>query len=131
MALSITPIEKIEQVKILKDLIWKNRVLILLEKNNEFIDKAIKSKDEFIDRDFVVVIIDGNNTFINNYTMPTSFTQSIFNKLKNTDTDNKIILVGKDGSIKNNYNFKVNLSTIFSDVDSMEMRKREIKAKRI
>ena len=48
-------------------------------------------------------------------------------KIIDTNKSNSIYLIGKDGKIKNEYNENINLESVIKRIDSMPMRKREMK----
>ena len=112
----------------INDLIWNNRVLII--KNHKKIDFSMKIDifmQEFDKRDFFIVYLKNKDTFINNMKMPKLFSKSIFNKIKNINSNHYFILIGKDGQVKNSYDSRIEIEKILSDVDRMPMRKYEMK----
>ena len=58
--------------------------------------------------------------------MSKNFSQSLLKIIKNIDDDQNIILIGKDGKIKNSYSSINELEKILSDVDKMPMRMYEM-----
>ncbi|KKN84700.1 hypothetical protein LCGC14_0286670 [marine sediment metagenome] len=112
----------------LTDYTWKNRVLILYKNksNIEEISSAVKevkqNNIEFKERDLLVFIYE-DGEFLN-----TS------NKTINLRSPNTLpkshegyILIGKDGSIKLKELYPINLEHLFNRIDSMPMRKSEMK----
>lgn len=123
--INIFPINKINHIN---DLKWKNRVLII--KSHKKIDFSLKIdpfKQEFSERDFSIVYLKNKNTLINNRKMPKLFSKSVFNKIKNINSNHYFILIGKDGQVKNSYKSTIEIENILSDVDRMPMRKYEMK----
>tara|TARA_A100001035_G_scaffold153423_1_gene120857 strand:+ start:237 stop:569 length:333 start_codon:yes stop_codon:yes gene_type:complete len=97
---------------------------------NQF-DNLEVNKNEYTDRDMVVILInkdeskisyDGLNVFNN---LDYDSTLSI-RKRFNFD-DFNLILIGKDGGVKYNTNKPVKINKIFEIIDKMPMRMKEIK----
>ena len=68
--------------------------------------------------------------FIDGQKMKSQFTSSIFQKINIPEKEKTIILIGKDGEVKQRYGYDVKLKKIFSDIDVMPMRKNEIKIRK-
>ena len=111
----------------LKDLKWKNRVLVVVTNDKEEInDLTTIHNNELTEREFVIIQFDGENSLIDNKLMSKRFSESIKKKLKDIPEEVYLILIGKDGQIKNLYTKNSNLNEIFSDVDKMPMRMNEM-----
>lgn len=111
----------------LKDLKWKNRVLVVVTNDKEEInDLTTIHNNELTEREFVIIQFDGENSLIDNKLMSKRFSESIKKKLKDIPEEVYLILIGKDGQIKNLYTKNTNLNEIFSDVDKMPMRMNEM-----
>ncbi len=116
----------VAQINHINDLRWSNRVLVIINDGSiDFSKKINLYKKEFDERDFLIIYINGKNTFINNKKMSKKFSDSIFKKIKNINS-NHFFLIGKDGQVKNSYSFRTGLEKIFYDVDRMPMRKYEM-----
>ena len=61
---------------------------------------------------------------------PFYFTKSVFEKINDLDDTKYLILIGKDGQVKNSYSSKNKLENIFYDVDRMPMRKYEMETRK-
>ena len=118
----------------LKSFEWKNRILVIggndPKYQNQF-DNLEVNKNEYTDRDMVVILInkdeskisyDGLNVFNN---LDYDSTLSI-RKRFNFD-DFNLILIGKDCGIKYNTNEPIKINKIFEIIDKMPMRMKEIK----
>tara|TARA_B100000941_G_scaffold290832_1_gene275134 strand:- start:7680 stop:8132 length:453 start_codon:yes stop_codon:yes gene_type:complete len=118
----------------LKSFEWKNRVLVIggngSKYQNQF-DNLKVDKNEFMDRDLVVILI-------NKYESRISYDGlSSFNILDYESTlgirerfnfeDFNLILFGKDGGVKYNTNESVKINIVFEIIDNMPMRMQEIK----
>ena len=116
-------LNSIEMMNDINELKWNNRVLVIKnDKKNNFSLRINSLKQEFDERDFVLVYINEQNTFVHNKKMSKNFSQSLLKIIKNIDDDQNIILIGKDGKIKNSYSSINELEKILSDVDKMPMR---------
>ena len=69
----------------------------------------------------------GERAFIDHKEMSNKFSKSIVNKINNINDAHNIVLIGKDGRLKNSYSFNIDLDRILIDVDAMPMRKNEIR----
>ncbi|MFK8011780.1 MAG: DUF4174 domain-containing protein [Marinicellaceae bacterium] len=111
-----------------KDLLWKNRVVLMWSKNPEQYEPLlIQFETDFIDRDIVWFII--NETDITtNYGdhISEEFAVNTTNAFSQHNKD--VLLIGKDGGVKNN-NKKLDLEALLKQIDSMPMRINEMKYK--
>ncbi len=111
----------------LKDLKWKNRVLVVVTNDKEEINDLLSVHIiELTEREFVIIQFDGENSYIDDKLMSKRFSHSLKKKLKDIPEEVYLILIGKDGQIKNLYAKNTNLNEIFSDVDKMPMRMNEM-----
>ena len=117
----------IDKLNHIDDLKWNNRVLVI--RDNVKFDFSIRISpyiNEFNERDIIIVYAKKQNTFIHNRIMSKSFSKSIDKKIRNIDSNQYFILIGKDGQVKNSYMLETEIEKIFSDVDKMPMRKYEM-----
>ena len=120
-------LNSIETMNDINELKWNSRVLVIKnDKKNNFSLRINSLKQEFDERDFVLVYINEQNTFVHNKKMSKNFSQSLLKIIKNIDDDQNIILIGKDGKIKNSYSSINELEKILSEVDKMPMRMYEM-----
>ena len=111
----------------LKDLKWKYRVLVVITNDKEEINDLITIyNSELTEREFVIIQFDGENSYIDDKLMSKRFSNSLKKKVKDIPEEVHLILIGKDGQIKNLYTKNTNLNEIFSDVDKMPMRMNEM-----
>ena len=113
---------------------WKNRVLVISGTESKYqnqLDYLKVNKNEFINRDMVVILInkdgskisqDGLKNFKNLDYESTSSIRKRFNF-----EDFSLILIGKDGEVKYRINEPVKINKIFELIDKMPMRMQEIK----
>lgn len=105
----------------LDNYLWKNRFVVLFD--GEIVDSKRKEQqsllklyaEELIERDVIVLIADGEkkSRWLKKYNLKSDF--------------EGLILIGKDGGIKLQEEYLVEPLILFSLIDSMPMRKGEIK----
>ena len=111
----------------INDFKWNNRLIVLVNINDKMINYTLEIfKDQLIERDVVILKINNESAFIDNLEMKNIFYKSLL-KIIDTNKSNTIYLIGKDGKIKNEYNENINLESVIKRIDSMPMRKREMK----
>jgi hypothetical protein len=115
---------------------WKNRLLFLFAPDeNNLALKKIKRQLTFetegiIDRDLVVFeVLEVGKSRMNNSKMDQKTSESIRNLFETPPGKFTLILVGKDGGVKFRSNEQVSLEEIFELIDSMPMRKNEMRRK--
>ena len=127
--LTINPIEN-NQVDHIRDLKWQKRILVINTGDRIEMQKLTSFySEEFKDRDFVVIQLNGHEAFFEDKRMSKRFTKSLLKKLKNYDESNYFILLGKDGGVKNSFTKGIEMRTIFDQVDRMPMRMNEMRRK--
>ena len=110
------------------DFKWQKRILIINDNQNQFHIKIKEQEKEFIDRDIEIINISDSKMYFSSELITKSLLKSItarFGYIKN-DT---ILLIGKDGHLKNIYPLSVETEKIYYDIDKMPMRKFEKKKK--
>ena len=111
----------------INDFKWNSRLIVLVNVNDKMINYNLEMfKDQLIERDVVILKINNESAFIDNLEMKNVFYKSL-SKIIDTNKSNSIYLIGKDGKIKNEYNENINLESVIKRIDSMPMRKREMK----
>ena len=121
----------IDRLNHINDLKWINRILVVKnDKKFDFYNKYDSYLKDFEERDFIIINIKGKNTFINNTEMSKYFTKSVFEKINDLNDTKYLILIGKDGQVKNSYSSKIKIENIFYDVDRMPMRKYEMETRK-
>ena len=113
----------------LREFKWKNRVLIVADSEKKNLSNKIKRdySMEFEDRDLVVVKVIGNEVFLNGRLASESLSQSILLIVEDSVDSNDLVLIGKDGKVKNRYSSENGINLVLQDIDSMPMRIREMK----
>jgi hypothetical protein len=116
---------------------WKNRLLFLFapDSNNPLFKKLqseiIAQKAEVEDRDLVVFeVLERGPSRMNTSQLDRQMADSIRDRLAIPQVTFTLILVGKDGGIKLKRNDQANLDEVFELIDSMPMRKNEIRQKK-
>lgn len=106
------------------DLQWKNRVLLILaeDRPNNNVEALT---DEINDRDIVWFVF-LEKSVISNY--PGKIADDFLANTKKKYFSNKVkvILIGKDGSVKNRYR-ALDMISVFQSIDAMPMRQSEMR----
>ncbi len=122
--MNVVSIDRIDHIS---DFKWNNRLLVIINDGKIDVEKKIsRYKTEFLERDMVIVEVDEKNVFIDHKKMSKRFSRSLFKTIRKANSEDHLLLIGKDGEIKNSYPFEIDLNIIFSDVDRMPMRKYEM-----
>jgi len=120
----------LKSINHLSDLKWKNRVLVVVTNDKAEINDLITIYNiELTEREFVIIQFDGENSFIDDKLMSKRFSYSLKKKVKDIPEEVHLILIGKDGEIKNTFTKNTDLNEIFSEVDKMPMRMNEMRRK--
>jgi UDP-galactopyranose mutase len=121
----------------LNDYQWKNRLVVILNasQNNSKVEQQL---NEFKELSYELT----ERRLIIHAISPALWQQfdehmELANEEQNTDlfenyareeaTDFEVLLIGLDGTIKSRYNHVVSAKDIFNNIDSMQMRKAEIR----
>ena len=115
---------------------WKNRLLFLFSPNRSHplfdgLQKSIAIEQaEVADRDLVVFeILESGSSRMDTKDLDPQVAQSLRDKFEVPRGRFAIILVGKDGGIKLNRQDETRLEDIFALIDTMPMRREEIRQK--
>ena len=117
---------------------WKSRILIVKtlssnsKKHNNQLKEFKNSDKDFKERKLVLYIINQDKFSLTNYTDSTlnysgKVTKSLAENILTESEDFEIILIGLDGRIKLKQNEILLKEDLFSLIDSMPMRKNEMK----
>ena len=117
-----------EQIGLLSDLKWKKRIIIIADDENFNFNKRIKKyRKEIEEREISIIFFNKNIAYLDNKIISKKFSNSVEKKIKDINPYHRLILIGKDGGVKNSYLFETELEKIFYDVDKMPMRRYEVK----
>ena len=120
-----------DQVGHLSDLKWNKRIIIIADDESFHFNKRVeKYQKELEEREISIIFFNKNIAYLDNKIISKKFSKSVENKLKNINLYHRLILVGKDGDVKNSYLFETELEKIFYDIDKMPMRRYEVKKKK-
>ncbi len=110
---------------------WKNRILILMDSKentdvrNEQLTAFDDLEEELKNRDLLLFCYDGNHL------LDRQLRNTSYQLTADIDTDFQgVILIGKDGGIKLRKPFVIKPKVIFEIIDSMPMRKAEMRKSR-
>ena len=111
----------------LNQLVWENRIILILSEANDPGYKALLERydDDIKERDIIWLLVDENEV-LTNYMEKISEGFRVNIKKDFGDGVDKVILIGKDGGIKNT-DTELNLEAIFEQIDSMPMRLQEMR----
>ncbi len=113
----------------LSDYKWKNRVLVLSDSppHANYVKNALQlindSSKKIEQRDLIILIYKEDNLY--NLDDKEILFKSINSTIKNL---NGYLLIGKDGGIKSKQPYPLQLEEIFELIDSMPMRRAEMKS---
>ena len=115
---------------------WKNRLLFLFapDRGHPFYDhlyrQIIEQKSEVEDRDLVVFsVLLRDSSQMNTTAIDRQESDSIRDRFTIPPNEFSLILIGKDGGIKLKRNDRVDLAEVFELIDSMPMRRNEMRQK--
>jgi hypothetical protein len=112
----------------LSDHQWKNRLILVQaeSENNHEIETLRKARAEVDDREIVWFVNTGSHLVSNQKAVSSSLESDVKGLLEKTRSDNRVLLIGKDGGIKSRES-SLNLDVIFRRIDAMPMRIREMR----
>ena len=117
--------------EVMSELIWKHRVIILFGPEEELQENQqlafFRSKAQFRDRDMTLIRVKENAVSRDDNRIGDSRLAASFSKLYEYSEGFLLVLVGKDGTVKRRENEPVDASKIYDQIDSMPMRKREMR----
>ena len=109
---------------------WKNRILVVFNTGDEFkkSQKEILELDipGLLDRDMILLGLGGVNE---PYKIDENIDLGELSKAHDLG-ESSIALFGKDGSVKARWDRTVSISEVFGIIDSMPMRRREMRERR-
>ena len=116
------------QIVHLSDLKWEKRIIIIIDDENfEFNKRVKKYQKQFKERDISIIFYNKGIAYLDNKIISDRFSKSVEKKIKSRKSRYSLILLGKDGGVKNTYLYETKLSKIFYDIDQMPMRKSEMR----
>ena len=93
-----------------------------------FNNRAKKYQKELKERDISIVFYNKGIAYLDNKIISDRFSKSVEKKIKKSRKSRySLILLGKDGSVKNTYLYETKIKGIFYDIDQMPMRKSEMR----
>ena len=127
-------IYSIDTLENLSDLKWKYRILIISDAQNEIylkekMNNISKYGQEIIARDLIIFYENNENIYYNSTLMSKSFKESIMSLTSQYQNDRKMILIGKDGGVKRVFQSSDQIHEVFDLIDTMPMRKIEMRRK--
>ena len=118
----------------LDNLKWKKRILVVKLPTVESAESALlratleARKREVDNRHLVLIqLCDESESRYGKTRLSEVEAQTLSNRLALNTESQGIWLIGKDGTIKARYDLPLNLNAVFAKIDTMSMRKREMK----
>jgi hypothetical protein len=115
---------------------WKNRLILLFGPASESsveeqIAELEKDPSEIRDRDLLIFHIDGDEVnFIGNSPNTSLSAERLRNRYNIGEQEFRYILIGKDGRVKLNKKEFVPNENLYSIIDAMPMRQREMRKRK-
>ena len=111
----------------LKPYLWKNRIILI--HSEETSDELKKQKDELADRDLIILRLSSSGKALpNEVSLTEKEREELRARYKVADDDPAtFILLGKDGGEKARQTKKLDLEKFFALIDTMPMRRSEMK----
>jgi len=121
--------------------LWKNRVLLIMTQNQDSMDyqdqiaEFYKFPSELKERKMLIYhVLPQRYTLINDAVDPEQnewvSSSALFDKFDGKNVDFKVVLIGLDGGNKLEKNGLLPAEELFGTIDSMPMRRAELKKKR-
>ncbi|SFR42066.1 protein of unknown function [Marinobacter daqiaonensis] len=110
----------------LSDLQWQNRIILVgnPESKGEAIEALNRFRDGIEERDIAWFVVDEESVESNINGLTAALSESVRARLNEGQTE--VILIGKDGGVKDRGR-QLDMDHLFSLIDSMPMRIREMK----
>ena len=112
---------------------WKNRILLLVDINSSSaalisqLEALNADKKALKDRDLIIFRITPDEVLTSNGEKTKMRQNEIYQNSSIESNFKGLILLGKDGGVKMREPFEVEIQEIFTLIDGMPMRKREIR----
>lgn len=118
----------------LKEYQWKNRILLLFDESRT--SEALKSqlekfpdlRKEMIERDLILFIVADKGIFTQEGQPQDMPLKDAYDTAQVPEKFRGIVLIGKDGGVKLRKDFVINPQLVFDLIDSMPMRKAEMRS---
>lgn len=118
----------------LKEYQWKNRVLLFFDVSLE--SNAVKSqlakfsgvREEMVDRDLVIFVVTPKGIFTESGHPQDMHLKDVYQTANVSEKFEGAVLIGKDGGVKLKKDFEVTPQLVFDLIDSMPMRRAEMRS---
>ncbi|MFY3773980.1 DUF4174 domain-containing protein [Marinobacter salsuginis] len=112
----------------LSDYQWKNRLILVqaADENAGEIETLRSARAGVDDRDVVWFVSTGSEVVSKQQSLSSSLESDIKTLLEGGRSDERVLLIGKDGGIKSR-EARLDLDAIFRRIDAMPMRMREMR----
>ena len=132
LMLAATSAQAIDAARLMPELVWQKRVLLIFAANQDGADYRQQQTllktvaDGLIDRDMAVIRVFSDNHLVIDLQSYDQSVASFHQHFAVAPGEFRVILVGKDGTIKLDRDSAVSDDDLFSLIDSMPMRRQEI-----
>jgi hypothetical protein len=110
------------------DFKWENRIIIVgvSGSGDPYVASLNESNPGIVDRDIVWFVVDSEGVRSNLASVDERLEKSVKSFLVKEDDKPEVILIGKDGGVKNR-SVELDMDALFEQIDAMPMRIREMK----
>jgi len=121
------------QSQSLKEYRWKNRIILLVynEANSESFQKQresfLEKADALKERDLILIYLNNETVDFNHPDSDAIDGRQLRKQLRIRENFRGVLLIGKDGGVKLRAEYSVEPQQIFDLIDSMPMRRAEMK----
>ncbi|WP_425237992.1 DUF4174 domain-containing protein [Ulvibacterium sp.] len=118
----------------LEDYQWKNRVLLFFDVSwesnaiNSQLGKFSGVREEIVDRDLILFVATPKGIFTGRGHPQDMQLKDVYNTANVSEKFKGVVLIGKDGGVKLKKDFEINPQLVFDLIDSMPMRRAEMRS---
>ena len=115
-------------VNSLADLKWEKRIVVIVnpEHRDRIIDTLDRSQPAIRDRHIAWFVVAGDAMDSNMTGLGSALLQSVRDRVGTTGDQQEVVLIGKDGGVKDRSQ-RLDLERLFAMIDSMPMRRQEMR----
>jgi hypothetical protein len=117
----------------LEDYQWRNRVLLVFAPSEQHpnyqqqMQQFVAQTDEFTDRDLLLVqVLASGQSRLNGEPLDPASADRLRQQFGVQSDEFRVILIGKDGTVKRSETSPVAVSSVFTQIDAMPMRQQEM-----
>ena len=132
LMLAATSAQAIDAARLMPELVWQKRVLLIFAANQRDADYQLQqaileaADDGLIERDMVVIRAFSDKQLFVDSQSHEQAAESFYQRFAVEPDEFRVILVGKDGTIKLDRESTVSDAELFTLIDAMPMRRHEM-----